>query len=146
VHSDHAPETKAINQEGIIQYLQRGYKVLQKLYDHIETLMGDIKVYLSQDKSTKSTDFLTFIRDMQKYLDLYNDQRGESIKEYNDFDWVYKPLSHQLILPDSKLIDVKKHWRLFRDWIDKRYFQLQLLYRGSEHGFKKLAFNQRCDN
>jgi hypothetical protein len=94
VHSDHAPETKAINQEGIIQYLQRGYKVLQKLYDHIETLMGDIKVYLSQDKSTKSTDFLTFIRDMQKYLDLYNDQRGESIKEYNDFDWVYKPLSH----------------------------------------------------
>jgi len=26
--------------------------------------MDDIKVYLSQDKSTKSTDFLTFIRDM----------------------------------------------------------------------------------
>ena len=59
---------------------------------------------------------------------------------------MYKPLSHQLILPESKLIDVKKHWRLFRDWIDKRYFQLQLLYRGSEHGFKKLPFNQRCDN
>jgi hypothetical protein len=89
---------------------------------------------------------MKFIREIQKYLDLYNDQRGESIKEYNDFDWVYKPLAHQLILPESKLIDVNKHWRLFRDWVDKRYFQLQLMYRGSEHGFKKLAFNQKCDN
>ena len=57
--------------------------------------MEDIKVYLTQDKSISAgNDFLSFIRKMQKYLDLYNDQRGESIKEYNDFDWIYKPLSH----------------------------------------------------
>ena len=50
------------------------------------------------------------------------------------------------IKPNSLLIDVEKHWHLFKTWFDGVDFELTLLYRGSEQNFTNANFVRLVGN
>jgi hypothetical protein len=50
------------------------------------------------------------------------------------------------IKPNSLLIDVEKHWHLFKTWFDGVDFELTLLYRGSEQEFTHANFVRLVGN
>jgi hypothetical protein len=48
--------------------------------------------------------------------------------------------------PNSVLIEVEKHWHLFKKWFDGVDFELTLLYRGSEQEFTHANFVRLVGN
>lgn len=44
------------------------------------------------------------------------------------------------------MIDVEKHWDLFKSWFDGVDFELKLLYRGSEQEFNGTKFVRLVEN
>lgn len=59
-------------------------------------------------------------------------------KKEVDFEWIWR--KNNLITPNSLLIDVKRDWQQFKTWFDGLDFELQLLYRGTEHNFNDDKF------
>jgi len=55
------------------------------------------------------------------------------------------PVLPPKINPNSYLLEVSKHFKLFKKWFDGLDFDLSLIYRGTEHQFSTVKFHEIVD-